>query len=189
MAIFDGLDASVITHIISIMKQQIFLPFQYIIVAGQSGYGIIFIVTGEVQLFKLEGIAEIPLKVYAQGSFISEAISNPQHRTPVSPVASNDFAKADLRRDPSVDASMVEKKDSDMSLKGQHTNASRTGRNLNIVARSITYCTTFRMSFEGLRIIHEMYPSVAKRLNVIFKNQDPDNYRSDYRSDNPTAEL
>ena len=58
MAIFDGLDASVITHIISIMKQQIFLPFQYIIVAGQSGYGIIFIVTGEVQLFKLEGIAE-----------------------------------------------------------------------------------------------------------------------------------
>ena len=54
MAIFDGLEDSVVTHIISLMKQQIFLPYEYVLGAGQSGYGAIFIITGEVQLFKLQ---------------------------------------------------------------------------------------------------------------------------------------
>ena len=120
---------SIVTHIISLMKQQIFLPYQYIVVAGQSGYGAIFIITGEVQLFKIHGNEEVPLSVYGQGSFISESL--------------NTLAKP----------------------KGTSSR--------EIVARSITYCTTFRLSVEGLNIIRETYPSLAKRLEVVFQYAAP----------------
>lgn len=173
MAIFDGLDASVITHIISIMKQQIFLPFQYIIVAGQSGYGIIFIVTGEVQLFKLEGIEEIPLKVYSQGSFISETMHTPQKqdKSPASPITSDSMRVNDESSGPNL---------CDRDSVVQSTGRIRAKEKVIIIARSISYCTTFRMSFEGLRIIHEMYPSVARRLNAIFKSHYFDSQRTEF---------
>ena len=128
MAIFDGLEDSVVTHIISLMKQQIFLPYQYVLGAGQSGYGAIFIITGEVQLSKLQGGEEVPLSVYGPGSFLSESSS------------SKGMAQALNSRE--------------------------------IVARSITYVTTFRLSVEGLRIISETYPSLAQRLAVVFQFAD-----------------
>ena len=149
MAIFDGLEASVVTHIISIMKQQIFLPYQYLIVAGQRGYGVIFIITGEVQLFRLHGTEEIPLSVYGQGSFISEALTGQVKTDP----SSTTNAQAETGANP------------DGSSKPQLSSS----KTREIIARSVTYCTTFRLSVEGLRIIHEMYPSLAKRLDIVFK--------------------